>query len=144
MLDLCMTARALGASDITFTCRKSPKLVDEVRKLNWKWGGKFDVHFTDNYRKHLDSVGKNYKLVYLTRFGTPLSKISYPIKTYKNLVLIITEREGIETIQKLADFNVSVSSQPHASISALAIFLHTFYNGRELAIRFGHPHYRIS
>ena len=32
----------------------------------------------------------------------------------------------------LADWNVSVTSQPHSEVSALAVFLHELFEGREL------------
>jgi tRNA (cytidine56-2'-O)-methyltransferase len=134
-LDLCLTARALGASEITIVGKKEPRLIRHMNGLNKKWGGRFKVQFAKNYKEVLTSMPK-YAKVYLTRYGMPLHDKSYTLKTYKNLVVIVTHKDEINPIHKLADFNVSISSQPHCSAAAVAIFLHEFYNGRELAMHF--------
>jgi tRNA (cytidine56-2'-O)-methyltransferase len=141
-LDLCLTARALGASEITFVGDKDTRLIRYINNLNKNWGGKFKVQFAKSYKEALKSDTK-YKKVYLTRYGNPLQTKSYMLKTYKNLVLIVTLKDEMEAIQKLADFNISVSSQPHCSSAAVAIFLHEFYNGRELAMHFENAKYKL-
>lgn len=65
------------------------------------------------------------------------------LKTYKNLLLIVTLKEEVNPIQRIADFSISVSSQPHCSAAAIAIFLHEFYNGRELAMHFENAQYKL-
>ena len=42
-----------------------------------------------------------------------------------------------------ADFSVSITDQPHSSSSAVAVFLHEFYSGRELAMHFENARYKI-
>jgi tRNA (cytidine56-2'-O)-methyltransferase len=44
----------------------------------------------------------------------------------------------------LADWNVSVTSQPHSEVSALAVFLHEFFGGRELGGVFEGARLRVS
>jgi tRNA (cytidine56-2'-O)-methyltransferase len=141
-LDLCLTARALGASEITFISKKDARLLRHMGTLNKKWGGKFRVQFAKSYQEALKSATK-YKKVYLTRYGVPLQTKSYTLKTYKNLVLIVTLKDEVDAIHKIADFNISVSSQPHCSAAAIAIFLHDFYNGRELAMHFENAEYKL-
>jgi tRNA (cytidine56-2'-O)-methyltransferase len=141
-LDLCLTARALGASEITFIGEKDGKLQRYIANLNKKWGGRFKVQFAKSYQQALKSATK-YKKVYLTRYGMPLQTKSYMLKTYKNLVLIVTLKDEVNSIHKIADFNISVSSQPHCSSAAIAIFLHEFYNGRELAMHFENAQYKL-
>lgn len=136
-LDLCLTSRALGASEITFVGKRDSRLARYIDSLNKKWGGRFRVQFARSYKDVLKSMIK-YKKVYLTRYGLPLQDKNYLLKTYKNMVLIVTlkDKDQLNPIHKLADFNISVSLQPHCSAAAIAIFLHEFYNGRELAMHF--------
>ncbi len=141
-LDLCLTSRALGASEITFTGKKDSRLLRYVNGLNSKWGGTFRVQFAKNYREALKSSAK-YAKVYLTRYGIPLQEKRYSIRTYKNIVLIVTLNDEINAVQELSDFNISVSSQPHCSAAAIAIFLHEFFNGRELAIHFENAKFKV-
>jgi tRNA (cytidine56-2'-O)-methyltransferase len=115
-----------------------------MENLNKKWGGRFKVQFAKNYKEALKSASK-YAKVYLTRYGMPLQDKSYVLKTYKNMILIVTSRDGDEMnpMHKIADFNISVSSQPHCSAAAIAIFLHEFYNGRELAMHFENAQFKL-
>ncbi len=98
--------------------------------------------FQSDYKKVLDSAS-NYKKVYLTRYGTPLQGVLYSMRTYRNLFLIVTEQEAFKTMFSYADFGVSITDQPHSSSAAVAIFLHEFYSGRELAMHFENARYKI-
>jgi len=134
-LDLCLTARAFGAAEITFVGKSDSTLLKYMANLNKKWGGSFRVKFAKNYNDVLKSASK-YTKVYLTRFGMPLQSKSYILKTYKNMVLIVSTTEINKKLHQVADYNISISTQPHCGAAAIAIFLHEFYNGRELAMHF--------
>jgi tRNA (cytidine56-2'-O)-methyltransferase len=144
-LDLCLTSRALGASEIIFIGKKSDsKILHYMESLNKKWGGRFKVKFTKSSKEALKSASK-YAKVYLTRYGMPLQEKSYTLRTYKNMLLIVTlqDKDEMNPMHKIADFNISVSSQPHCSAAAIAIFLHEFYNGRELAMHFENAQFKL-
>jgi len=134
-LDLCLTARAFGAAEIIFVSKSDAGLLRYMNNLNKKWGGTFKVKFVKNYKDALKSASK-YTKVYLTRFGMPLQSKSYVLKTYKNMVLIVSTKDVSRTLHQVADYNISISTQPHCGSAAIAIFLHEFYNGRELAMHF--------
>ncbi len=140
-VDLALAARAFGAQQIVFTSERSDRLVRHFKSVVSKWGGSFEVLFTKDWIGFVKEK-RNYKSVYLTQFGLPFSKVSSIIKTYKNLVVIIST-DGARGAAAHSDFNVSISTQPHVSISALAIFLHEFYSGRELAMHFENAKYRV-
>jgi tRNA (cytidine56-2'-O)-methyltransferase len=137
-----MVARAFGASELIFSSKKDPRLTKLVRSNNKKWGGSFSVGFEPDYMKVLDS-NNNYKSVYLTRYGMPLQDVIGTLRTYKNLVLIVTNKEAFGPAYTKADFSVSITAQPHSSVSAIAVFLHEFYSGRELAMRFENARYKV-
>jgi tRNA (cytidine56-2'-O)-methyltransferase len=141
-VNLAQTARAFGASEIIFVAKPDPHLKRSISMLNAKWGGTFLVSFSHNY-KEVVKAKQSYKIVYLTRFGTPINKVIYSIKTYKNLLVVITTKESLPEILKIADFDVSVTTQPHSGSSALAVLLHLFYEGRELAMHFENAKYKI-
>lgn len=141
-LDLCLTARALGASEITFIGKTNKKILNYINNLNKNWGGSFKVLFAKSYKEVLKSSSK-YVKVCLTRYGTPLQNKIYSLKTYKNMVLIIPPSSIKEPSKYSPDFNISVTSQPHSSSAALAVFLHEFYNGRELAMHFENAKYKL-
>ncbi len=140
--NLAETARAFGASEITFASAEDKHIKRMIASLNSKWGGRFTVNFTRNYMNYIKSKVP-YKKVYLTRYGSPISKSLYALKTYKNLLVIITMKESQKHIVRIADFTVGITTQPHSGSSALAVFLHMFYEGRELAMHFENAKYKI-
>ena len=141
-LDLCAAARAFGASNVTFASPKNGRLIKYFKSLNRRWGGTFSVDFTNNWREFLKTK-KNYKIVYLTRYGVPINKVEYTLKTYKNILIIVTITEAAKNLYQMADFNVSITTQPHAATSAVAVFLHHFFEGRELSLHFENAQYKI-
>ncbi len=143
-LDLCLTARAFGASEMMFTRRKDQRIMRYVGRIQKNWGGKFEVSFIRSYKEALKSATK-YKKVYLTRYGIPLNKLTYVLNTYKNIMLIVSSKEAPQKVlDDLADFNVSITEQPHCSVASIAIFLHDFYRGREFAMHFENAKYKIA
>lgn len=121
--------------EITFVGRKDSRLSRYINAVNSKWGGKFKVKFVKSYNEALKSAAK-YTKVYLTRFGEPIQNKRSTLKTYKNILLIVTPHNETSKMHEMSSFNISVSSQPHCSAAAVAIFLHEFYDGRELAMHF--------
>ncbi len=140
--DLCMAARAFGASSVTIAGRRNSRLIRECKAISSKWGGNFEVDFTKDWKRFV-AKKKTYKVVYLTRFGVPINREIHNLKTYKNILLIVTLSESIKDVLKISDFNVSITAQPHSSSAAVAIFLHSFYEGRELAMHFENAKYRV-
>ncbi|MGI0100692.1 MAG: hypothetical protein ACREBH_03185 [Candidatus Micrarchaeaceae archaeon] len=106
-----------------------------INSINKIWGGRFKVQFVKSIGKVLESSTK-YMKVYLTMYGMPIQDKTYMLRTYRNILLIVTMNSDSGKINRISDFNISVSSQPHSSTAAIAIFLHEFYNGRELAMHF--------
>lgn len=89
-------------------------------------------------------ASKKYVKICLTRFGAPLQNKMYSLRTYKNIVLIVPLKEKKQQMQSVSDFDISITSQPHCGAAAIAIFLHEFYSGRELAMHFENPKYKIA
>jgi len=142
-LDLCVTSRALGASEITFIGKKDARLVNYINRMNSKWGGKFKVSFAKSCEEFLKTSDKAIK-IYLTRYGTSFQEKSAMISTYKRIVLIVTDKEDVDYINKISDFKISITSQPHCRAASIAVFLHEYYKGRELAMHFENAAYKIS
>ncbi|MCL5429977.1 MAG: hypothetical protein M1504_00700 [Candidatus Marsarchaeota archaeon] len=141
-LDLCTAARAFGASNVTFSSKKNSKLIRHFGTMNKKWGGTFSVSFTNDWKKFIDDH-RNYKVVYLTRYGVPINKVSYSIKTYKNILVVVSISDAMKQVMQISDFNVGITTQPHCAASAIAVFLHHFYEGRELAMHFENAQLKV-
>lgn len=136
MTDICMTSRAFGASKISFTCNEDRKVANAVGKISDAWGGKFAISFNADYKKMM-SNSPNYKKIFLTQYGLPVQKVNHSLRTYKNIMVIVSLTDALaQRLIDAADFNVSITTQPHSSVSAIAVFLHTYFNGRENAMQF--------
>ena len=134
--DICMTSRAFGASKVAFTCGEDRKVAGAMRKVSKEWGGKFSIMFNADYKEMLNG-SPNYKTVFLTQYGIPVEKAKHSIRTYKNMMVVVALSDSYtKKLIDAADFNISITSQPHSSTSAVAVFLHTYFNGRENAMQF--------
>ncbi|MGC8571764.1 MAG: tRNA (cytidine(56)-2'-O)-methyltransferase [Candidatus Micrarchaeia archaeon] len=141
-IDIALTARAFGASEIIFASNKNSKLLRYIKRLNSRWGSKFEVKYINNWKSFINSM-RTYKIIYLTKYGQPLDKIGNLIRNYKNLLIVVSSEEVNKVLLNNSDFNINITTQPHCEASAIAIFLHHFYEGRELAMHFENAKYKI-
>jgi len=132
---LLLCARALGAGSAIYSGERDRKLEKTIEEVVDQWGGDFWLEYTDSYRK----VIKEWKgkKIHLTMYGYPVQKAVTEIQSYDEPLLIIVGGPKVPAdIYYLSDWNISVTTQPHSEVSALAIFLHVLLEGRELDMDF--------
>jgi tRNA (cytidine56-2'-O)-methyltransferase len=140
----CLTARALGASQIVLAGEVDEKLKKEVEGIVKEWGGKFKVKLSKNWRKSLKEFQKKgFTAVHLTMYGEPLQKVSEKLRSVEKILLIVGSQKVPGEMYGAVDYNVAVTSQPHSEIAALAVSLHEFFEGKELDKRFVHAKRKI-
>ena len=129
-----LVARALGADGIICTGERDGKLMESIRKVSKEWGGKFEVR----YEKSWKNVLKKWrgKVAHLTMYGMPVQKVIPKIRKEKNLLVIVGGEKVPWEVYEKADWNVSVTNQPHSEIAALAVFLDQVFRGKELDKKF--------
>lgn len=135
---VCLAARAFGASEVIISGEYDKKLIENVDDVTRRWGGPFKVSYQKDWKKVL----KEWKgeIIHLTMYGIPIQEIIKEIKeSNKDKLVIVGGPRVPGEIFKLADFNVAVTNQPHSEVSALAVFLHMFFQGKELEKRFRNP-----
>ncbi|MCL5011393.1 MAG: tRNA (cytidine(56)-2'-O)-methyltransferase [Candidatus Marsarchaeota archaeon] len=119
-----LTARAFGASGMIFTGEADPHIIESVEKVTEKWGGNFKIKHSKNWKKEI----KNKKLkVHLTFYGERLEDKIKELKG-KNLQVIIGGEKVPREVYEKADYNISIGSQPHSEVAALAVFLYEYNN----------------
>ena len=69
-------------------------------------------------------------------YGLPVQKQIQKIKKHRNLLLIIGGEKVPFEVYQLADYNISVTNQPHSEVAALAVFLDKYFGGKELEKKF--------
>ncbi len=136
-----LVARALGAEGIIYTGQRDSEMEASVRKLSEQWGGRFSIEHATSWRKVLkDFRGGS---VHLTMYGLPVQQKIGEIRKQKDLLVLIGGEKVPMEIYHAADWNISVTSQPHSEVAALAIFLHEYFQGKELPLDFGKAERRI-
>ncbi len=126
-----LVARAFGADEIIISGEADSKLVESVRKVAATWGGYFKIREEKNWK----NLVKNWNglVIHLTMYGMPLDKKISQIKKSarsKNILLVVGAEKVPRELYDAADYNISITSQPHSEVAALAIFLHELLENR--------------
>jgi len=126
-----LAARAFGADAAVYSGAKDPRLEETVAQLVEDWGGGFAVRYTDSWRATVKAW--RGELVHLTMYGLPVQQVIKEIRTSPEPKLVAVGGPKMpRELYEVATWNVSVTSQPHSEVSALAVFLHMLFEGREL------------
>ncbi|UCH01867.1 MAG: tRNA (cytidine(56)-2'-O)-methyltransferase [Candidatus Bathyarchaeota archaeon] len=139
---LFLTARAFCANRVLYTGQRSQKIEDSLKKVSDNWGGSFKVEYIENGVNYIRKwKEKGGDVIHLTMYGLPIQDVISQIKSSKGDKLIVVGGKKVSgVVYKLATWNVAITSQPHSEIAALSIFLHFFFEGRELSKKFQSAH----
>jgi len=142
---VCLTARALGADGVIIADREDKVVESTIRDVTNRFGGPFHVQSGVSWRKAVrDWRASGSKVVHLTAYGLPLPKVLPEIQnmTYDIMVVVGSEKVPGEVF-KIADWNISVTSQPMSEVAALAIFLDWYHDHKEFDKVFSNARLRI-
>lgn len=132
-----LVARALGADGIVYSGEHDQSVVDSVTSVAKEWGGRFGVAYEKSWKKAVSGhKKKGFAVVHLTMYGMPVQKAIGKIKRKGKILVVVGGEKVPWEMYDLADFNVSVTSQPHSEIAALAVFLDHAFGGKELGRKF--------
>ena len=130
---LLLAARAFGAQGATYTGTRDPPMEETVRKVRLDWGGSFEVGYSKSWRNTVEAWRRRGKIVHLTMYGLPIQEaISSVREDLSDKLVVVGGAKVPGAVYSLADWNLAVTSQPHSEVSALAVFLHELFEGREL------------
>ncbi|MDD2678392.1 MAG: tRNA (cytidine(56)-2'-O)-methyltransferase [Candidatus Nanoarchaeia archaeon] len=139
-----LVARAFLAEKIIYSGEHDESLIDSVNKIKNEWGGKFSAEYSKDYKKTITEYkNKGFKIAHLTMYGLPLESRINEIKKLKNLLIIVGGEKVPRDVYEKADYNLSITAQPHSEVSALAITLDRIAGGKELSHDFKDAKKRI-
>ena len=140
-----LVARAFGAEKAYYTGDKDTKLENSICKINIEWGGDFVLEYIKNEKKFILNWQSNGgDVIHLTMYGLSVKDTIENIKTSKKHKLLIVGGAKVPgDIFSKADWNISITNQPHSEVSALSIFLHEYFSGKELDLEFSNPKVKI-
>ncbi len=128
-----LVSRALGADKLIFTGQNDSSMIKSVESVVNRWGGNFQIEYSSSWKKTIKSF-EGIK-VHLTVYGMPVEKEIQKIRNatkQKDMMIIIGSAKVPPQVYQLSDYNISIANQPHSEVAALAIFLHEYFEGKEL------------
>jgi tRNA (cytidine56-2'-O)-methyltransferase len=132
-----LVARAFGAKKIVVCGEKDESMKKSVDDISERWGGEFKVEFVDNWKEEIENLKeRGWKIVHLTMYGKSINEKEEVIKKEKKICVVIGSQKVEREVYEMADYNVSVTNQPHSEIAALAVALDRVQEGKELEMRF--------
>jgi tRNA (cytidine56-2'-O)-methyltransferase len=69
-------------------------------------------------------------------YGLPFQKQIAKIRKHKNILLVFGGEKVPMEVYHESDYNIAVTSQPHSEVAAIAVFLDSYFQGRELNKKF--------
>ena len=130
-----LVARALGASKI-YMNEVDPDIKNTLEKINDTWGGNFEIQFFSDWKDIINMKKNDYKIVQLTMYGEDINKIHSKIQIEEKILVVVGAEKVPRGIYEKADYNVSIGTQPHSEISALAILLDRIQQGEQFNKKF--------
>ena len=137
-----LCARALGADKGVLCGENDANVINSVNKVSENWGGSFKISWSASPKKTISQSGA--KIVHLTMYGQPLSRVMPKIRKHKKVMVVVGSSKVQPEFYELADYNVSVTNQPHSEVSSLALFLDRYFRGRELEKKFKNAKIKVN
>ena len=127
-----LAARAFGAEEMFYSGDQDPGLIRTIQKAVANWGGGFSINYAKRWKPFLLDWKSRGKVVHLTMYGIDASEAPREIESMNTDLLVVVGGQKVPgELYGLADWNVSVTNQPHSEVSALAVFLHMLNKGNE-------------
>jgi tRNA (cytidine56-2'-O)-methyltransferase len=127
-----LAARAFGA-DGMYLAARDPGVVQSITDVVNRWGGNFFIHDSVAWkaclRKWKEEGGC---VIHLTMYGQPFTEVMEDLRLRSRILIVVGAEKVPGELYGLADYNVSVTAQPHSEISGLAVFLDHLFQGSEL------------
>lgn len=141
-----LVSRAFGAKELVLT-GADDHTIDSITRVSGRWGGSFDVKYFRNWREFIRNWSGT--IVHLTMYGEilddalPRLKATVEKEREKNILVVVGAEKVPREIYNLSNYNISVGSQPHSEVAALAVFLDRLFMGEELYSTFVKAKIRI-
>jgi len=142
---VCLTARAFGADGLVLADVVDTALEQTVQDVTQRFGGTFWIKMDQPWRQVMRAwKAKGGDIVHLTAYGLLLPQVIDEIRASQSPKLVVVGAEKVPgEAYGLATWNVAVTNQPISEVSALAVFLDRYFDGRQFSTEFGNAEMRI-
>jgi tRNA (cytidine56-2'-O)-methyltransferase len=116
-----------------YLAANDPGVIASIEDVVARWGGDFFVENNVKWRRCVDDwKAGGGKVVHLTMYGLRMTDVIDEIRNQERVLVVVGAEKVPGDVYGLADYNVSVTTQPHSEISSLALFLDHLFEGKEL------------
>lgn len=115
-----LVARALGAERMHLH-QGDERISKRVEEVNARFGGAFEVIPCAHPLKEIEEF--DGIKVHLTMYGIPLKQRIEEIKRADRVLAIVGAEKVPRAVYEKVDYNISITSQPHSEVAALALML---------------------
>jgi tRNA (cytidine56-2'-O)-methyltransferase len=124
-----LVSRAFGADEFYYSGIEDYRLHENINKIVKRWGGTFKINYCSSPAAFVREFKRkeNGIVIHLTMYGEQIIKIIKNIKIKENILFIVGGPKVPRIYYELADYNVSVTNQPHSEVAALAISLYLLF-----------------
>ena len=98
-----------------------PRVTQTVDGVRARWGGEFQVEGAPSWGAIVRQA--RGPVVHLTMYGQPLARVLPRLRRASELLLVVGGAKVPPKIYGEATVNVSVGSQPHSEVAAVAVVL---------------------
>jgi len=130
--------RAFGGKRIFLDSEVDAGIGKTIENINKEFGGNFHVEYEKNlYGKIKQLKKEGNMIVHLTMYGQePVNTVMTKIKKAKKVVIVIGSEKVPGEVYHAADYNISITRQPHSEVASLAVFMHRLNEGKEEKMEF--------
>jgi tRNA (cytidine56-2'-O)-methyltransferase len=142
---VCLTARAFGADGLILADVVDRALEKTILDVCERFGGHFWIRMGEPWRHVVKEwKSKGGEIVHLTAYGIPLPEAMGTIRASPNPKLVVVGAEKVPgEVFEAATWNVAVTNQPISEVSALALFLDRYFEGKQFSLEFENAKLRI-
>ena len=142
---VCLTARAFGADGLILADVVDTALEKTILDVSQRFGGKFWIRMGEPWRQVVKEwKSKGGDVAHLTAYGMPLPEAMEAIRASPNPKLVVVGAEKVPgEMFEVATWNVAVTNQPISEVSALALFLDRYFEGKQFSMEFENAEVKI-
>jgi tRNA (cytidine56-2'-O)-methyltransferase len=142
---IALVARAFGMDGIFFSGVPDAKLCEKINEVNENFGGDFLIKTGCEWKKVIkDWQAQGGEIIHMTMYGLPIPEVIEKIvNSSKDKLIVVGGPKVPRELYSIANYNVSVTNQPHSEIAALAVFLDYYHKGKEFNFEFKNAKIKI-
>jgi tRNA (cytidine56-2'-O)-methyltransferase len=142
---VCLTARAFGADGLILADVVDTALEKTILDVCQRFGGKFWIQMGKPWRQVVKEwKSRGGEVAHLTAYGMPLPEAMKAIRASPNPKLVVVGAEKVPgEMFEVATWNVAVTNQPISEVSALALFLDRYFEGKQFSMEFENAKVKI-